>query len=167
MLIVRLARPASWRASWNAEIARALIADSGASPKWRCQDDRALGVELECSSRAVDALRRQVLDDRLGQPLPAVLGDAKCTMAGGLQQLTLPTLRCLEILGAEPLAVPPAIDGEVGPVLPSAFPEAHASSPPSGDVRSDEDQCLVSTTFARTKSSRSGVKYLTARPKRT
>src|SRR5690349_20358029 len=105
----------------------------------------------------MQALAVYVGVNRLEQPLRPSRVRGYRAESGIFDELPFLLSRRLQVRRAETLAIAPAIDREVRPVLASAFPEAHDRNS-SMPVRSDDDSGLTSTALARTKSSRSAGK---------
>ncbi len=92
---------------------------------------------------------------RLEEPLRSLFVRGDGAVPGVLDELPLPLLGDRQGGGVEALAVAPAVDREVRPVLASALPEAHGRNSSTPVWRADDGSVPASTALARTKSSRS------------
>ena len=96
-------------------------------------------LELDRPRRAAHPLGSQVRVDRLRQPLRSLFVGGEPAVASLFDQLALAARRRSQIRRAEALAVTTAGDGEVCPVLATAFPETHTRNSPSSESPSDEE----------------------------
>jgi hypothetical protein len=158
MLIVRFAIPAWWRARWKSAIADAVIAGSGTSTK-------CFLTRLSRSSSS--SIVRDEQRIRFATRYDSIASDGRfgpCSLAvtnrwpAVLDQVTFSLLRQLQVRRSETLAIPLPGDGEIGPVLATAFPDTHSRNSPAFDAPSDAETNCVSTAHARMNASRSARK---------
>ncbi|HKY23408.1 MAG TPA: hypothetical protein VJM31_19485 [Vicinamibacterales bacterium] len=114
--------------------------------------------ELDRAGGAPNPLSIQVGADRIREQLRALFVGGQPAVSRFFDELAFSARRGSQIRRAQPLPVSAAGDGEVCPVLTTAFPETHSGNSPISDSPSDEETDVVSTALARTKSATSDGK---------
>ena len=115
-------------------------------------------LQLDRARGAPHPLGIQVGADRIREPLRPLFVGRQPAVSSFFDELAFSARRRSQIRRAQPLPVSTAGDGEVCPVLTTAFPETHSGNSPISDSPSDEETDVVSTALARTKSATSDGK---------
>ena len=96
--------------------------------------------------------------DRIREPLRPLFVGSQASVSRFFDELAFSARRRSQIRRTQTFPVSTAGDGEVGPVLTTAFPETHSGNSTISESPSDEETDVVSTALARTKSATSDGK---------